>query len=354
MRRFITPLHLLCSLCVLSAFTTPATAGQITPLFHNDYVNMTYPSVHGDYLVYSQRASDRYQVIQLNTTDLTLPAKDVSPMFKKDVVRNGIALANGDIAYVSNRLSGLTPWINKQHSQTILAPSVFQKAIQPNHLNSNASGSLWVFDSSFESTRQARIADQFSDGHLHHQLLGQAWRMYHNKLWTYRSGYSATATGAANKSWKPKLFMLDRDRQALTMFGDGFDADISDDGKHIVLVRETKGNFDLWLQNSDGSAQKRLTTNTYADLEPSFSPDGKKIAFVSNRDSLGDVTQTFIYTLDIAAGNMQAVTSGMQVIDGGPAWLNDDTMIFHSNLDFKSSQAEAGNTWSLLTRKVSP
>ncbi|MDX8384494.1 MAG: hypothetical protein R8M45_10460, partial [Ghiorsea sp.] len=323
-------------------------------LFHNDYVNMTYPSVAGDYVVYSQRASHRYQVVQLNTTDLTIPAKDVIPMFSKDVVRNGIALANGDIAYVSNRLTGLTPWIKQPHAQAILAPAIFKKGMQPNHLNSNASGSLWVFDSSLDNTRQLRIADQFNDGHLHHQLLGQAWRMYHEKFWAYRSGYSATATGTTNKFWKPNLFLLSIDSQQVTMFNDGFDADISDDGKKIVFVRENEGNYDLWLQNIDGSAAKRLTTNKYADLEPSFSADGKKIAFVSNRDALGDVTQTFIYTLEIATGKIQAVTSGMQVIDGGPAWLDDNTIIFHSNRDFKSPQAETVERWSLWTVNIKP
>jgi TolB protein len=36
--------------------------------------------------------------------------------------------------------------------------------------------------------------------------------------------------------------------------------------------------------NADGSGQRRLTHNTAGDYAPAWSPDGRMIAFVSQRD----------------------------------------------------------------------
>jgi len=56
---------------------------------------------------------------------------------------------------------------------------------------------------------------------------------------------------------------------------------------------------------SDGSNQKRLTNNDFADEGPAISPDGKKIAFHSNRSGNWE-----IYIMDITGKNVQRLTFG--------------------------------------------
>jgi len=46
---------------------------------------------------------------------------------------------------------------------------------------------------------------------------------------------------------------------------------------------------DIWVANEDGTAAQRLTDNKARDVYPRFSPDGKWIAFSSNRDGNYDV-----------------------------------------------------------------
>src|SRR5947209_4277307 len=68
------------------------------------------------------------------------------------------------------------------------------------------------------------------------------------------------------------------------------DYDVSRDGKWVVYavgradVDENKTTSALWLLPIDKSAPaRRLTAGTKKDREPRFSPDGKRVAFVSDR-----------------------------------------------------------------------
>jgi len=46
---------------------------------------------------------------------------------------------------------------------------------------------------------------------------------------------------------------------------------------------------DIWEVRADGGTARRLTINTADDLNPAFSPDGKWIAFSSNRHGNFDI-----------------------------------------------------------------
>ncbi|MDI6780701.1 MAG: carboxypeptidase regulatory-like domain-containing protein [bacterium] len=55
----------------------------------------------------------------------------------------------------------------------------------------------------------------------------------------------------------------------------------SPDGQKIAFVSNIEGNNDIYLMNSDASNKIRLTTSDAEDNNPSFSPDSKKIIYAS-------------------------------------------------------------------------
>jgi tricorn protease len=75
--------------------------------------------------------------------------------------------------------------------------------------------------------------------------------------------------------------------------------DLSPDGK--TLVFEWMG--DIWSVPTTGGPAKQLTKNAARDVSPKFSPDGKQIAFVSNREGSNQV-----YLMPVEGGAPQQRT----------------------------------------------
>ncbi|MGH3089049.1 MAG: TolB family protein, partial [Rubrobacteraceae bacterium] len=55
------------------------------------------------------------------------------------------------------------------------------------------------------------------------------------------------------------------------------------DGK-IAFAMDDGNDDEIFTMNPDGTGLKQLTDNDASDDDPSFSPDGRRIVFESNRD----------------------------------------------------------------------
>ena len=63
--------------------------------------------------------------------------------------------------------------------------------------------------------------------------------------------------------------------------------DIMKDGKTTAI----------WIVNKDGNGHQKLTSNTHNESSPRWSPDGKRIAFVSSSDD-GNGSEIYMYWVE--------------------------------------------------------
>ncbi len=105
------------------------------------------------------------------------------------------------------------------------------------------------------------------------------------------------------------------------------DAQISADGQWIVYVRRTsdiqtdRRYGTLWLLRSDGTVHRPITSGRVHDESPRWSPDGKRLAYVSDR---GGSAQLYIRYMD--TGESFPITSA-PTPPTNPAWSADGTQL---------------------------
>ena len=113
-------------------------------------------------------------------------------------------------------------------------------------------------------------------------------------------------------------------RRLTTNVWEEWDPSWSPDGEGIVFMSDRNDNFwdfGIYVMDADGGNQQELIKNDHDDMDPSWSPNGERIAFVSDRD--GNLE---IYVMDVDGGNQQRLTKNDR-LDWGPSWSPDGERI---------------------------
>ena len=79
-------------------------------------------------------------------------------------------------------------------------------------------------------------------------------------------------------------------------------------------MSDRESNPEIYVMNADGSNLQRLTDNAGDDTDPDWSPDGRRIVFVSNRDGNDE-----LYLMNADGSDPRRLTYE-KANDWQPAW----------------------------------
>lgn len=112
--------------------------------------------------------------------------------------------------------------------------------------------------------------------------------------------------------------------------------DVTPNGKQIVF--DTLG--DIFITSIDGGDAVPLTQDFAWNIHPNVSPDGKQIAFISDRDGLSNV-----WVMNIDGTELRQITKEKNNIIHSPKWSPDGQYILVTKGIMSSRSIPAGEIW---------
>jgi Tol biopolymer transport system component len=110
------------------------------------------------------------------------------------------------------------------------------------------------------------------------------------------------------------------------------------DNAEIAFTRLVGSQWEIFMIQADGTGERNLTNNPANDVNPSWSPDGSRLTFSSDRDGIYS-----IYVMNADGSNVRRLTTPQSPnLDALPSWSPDGSRIAFTRFDSVDGDTRLG------------
>jgi Tol biopolymer transport system component len=138
---------------------------------------------------------------------------------------------------------------------------------------------------------------------------------------------------SSNRDGDHEILVYDVQGGTLSVLTDNSVSDMqpawSRDGSKLAFVREvTPGHSQIFVMNADGSGQVNISNSTSNDIQPNWRPTADQLVFASDRDAkYGANTYLEVYRMNADGTGVTRLTFNDDGVDYYPKWSPDGVQI---------------------------
>lgn len=132
--------------------------------------------------------------------------------------------------------------------------------------------------------------------------------------------------------WPSDIYSINPDGTQGKLHMSGDTPKVSPDGRYLAY--EEKGDIWVTLANGSSPGSRVLATEEQIEFWPSWSPDGKSLAFIQ-WNGVGSSAYSAVVTINVDGSGLRRVTDSPTPVEQAPTWSPDGRWIAFARTDYQ-------------------